>query len=143
MENNENQNEEKPRGIPLAVPTYEDDGGKKGVWIAFFILAAIGFLLIQFCMGDDKPKAAPVELDQASQAEKLCKDKQGRPKAWACQNALSSKGFNVSKYVSWGGAGNGKGAAICTATDKDGEIIAFDVIFDEHCEGIKVELSDF
>ena len=41
------------------------------------------------------------------------------------------------------GADNGTNAAVCTATDADGVLYAFNVVFDEKCNGVSVELANY
>lgn len=142
MNENETNNEEKQRGIPLAVPTYEDDGGKKGVWIAFFILAFIGLMLIIFVMGEDDKPANNGKTEATSvQPEPLkrnCADEFGNPKERYCKEAMKGQGLDVSKIKNWGGSSNGECGFVCTFSYM-GEIYAFDVVFDNHCNAISVK----
>ncbi|MBQ3839714.1 MAG: zinc ribbon domain-containing protein [Fibrobacter sp.] len=105
-------------------------------WIILIIGAIIGYLL----SNSDSP--SQTTKTQSISPEQHCKDAQGRPRDWACRTALRSKGFNVDKYVKWGGADNGKDAAICTATDANGNLYAFEVVFDNKCNGSKVKDAD-
>ncbi|SHL62673.1 zinc-ribbon domain-containing protein [Fibrobacter sp. UWOV1] len=112
-------------------------GNGNMAWIILIIAIIIA------CIIGINDKSAGSSQTSSASPEQRCKDAQGRPKDTACRIALRSKGFNVDKYVNWGGADNGKNAAICTATDAAGTLYAFEVVFDEKCNAISVKIADF
>ena len=75
--------------------------------------------------------------------EKLCKNSVGQPYDWACRKALRSKGYNVDKYISWGGADNGLNSAVCTATEPSGFVVGFEILFKEKCEAVTVKTVNY
>ena len=120
---------------------YENDKKSSNWKIWGWIILIIGAIIGYISSNPDSP--SQTTKTQTISPEQHCKDAQGRPKDWACRIALRSKGFNVDKYVKWGGADNGPNAAICTATDAEGTLYAFEVTFDEKCNGISVKTADF
>lgn len=104
--------------------------------IVFFVFLAMG------SSENEKKSETPAQTSSLS-PNQYCKDAQGRPRESACRTALRSKGYNVDKYVKWGGADNGENAAICTATDANGSLYAFEVVFGKSCEGISVKIADY
>ncbi|MCI5601578.1 MAG: hypothetical protein SOZ02_06390 [Hallerella porci] len=117
----------------------DDDHDSKKIFLVIF-LVIIGIIIVYFSNISDSNATSKSET---ASAETRCKDEVGRPKASACRKALRSKGFNVDKYVKWSGADNGTNAAVCTATDADGVLYAFNVVFDEKCNGVSVELANY
>lgn len=114
------------------------------------ILSIIGFVVIgSTVLFLNSLGAPPVNFTisepskQPTPPEKLCKDIAGRPHPWACRTALRSKGYNVDKYISWGGADNGLNSAVCTATEPSGLIVGFEVVFKEKCEAVSVKTSNY
>ena len=106
------------------------------VTIAFFVFLAIGSSENEN-NSEDSSKTSTLTPNQ------YCKDAQGRPRESACRTALRSKGYNVDKYVKWGGADNGENAAVCTATDANGTLYGFEVVFGKSCEAVSVKIVDY
>lgn len=107
-------------------------------------LATIAFFVF-LAMGSSENENNSEESSQTStlSPNQYCKDAQGRPRESACRTALRSKGYNVDKYVKWGGADNGENAAVCTATDANGTLYAFEVVFGKSCEAVSVKIADY
>lgn len=123
--------------------TNEDNGVKKVVWAAFFILSFVGLLLIVFVLGEDDKPATQEKKAEAAQVKpeplkRNCADEFGNPKERYCKEAMKGQGLDVSKIKNWGGSSNGEGGFVCTFSYM-GEIYAFDVVFDNHCNAISVK----
>lgn len=105
-------------------------------------LATIAFFVF-LAMGSSEKKSEDSDNASTLSPNQYCKDAQGRPRESACRAALRSKGYNVDKYVKWGGADNGENAAVCTATDANGTLYAFEVVFGKSCEAVSVKIADY
>ncbi len=119
---------------------------KRVIIISIVGFAIWGLMMLAF----DSVGAPPVKFtaseptkQTSTPPEKLCKNSVGQPYDWACRKALRSKGYNVDKYISWGGADNGVNSAVCTATESSGIIVGFEVVFKEKCEAVSVKLTNY
>ncbi|MCQ2103356.1 MAG: hypothetical protein MJY98_09060 [Fibrobacter sp.] len=107
------------------------------LWVMLLYFDSVGAPPVDFFASE------PTSNQVAASPEKVCKNSYGQPYDWACRKALRSKGYNVDKYISWGGADNGMNSAVCTATESSGIVVGFEIIFKEKCEALSVKNLDY